>query len=133
MSNKPLTTLSKRLPQHFEWSADQLLGIEISQRLRRCPPFLCQLVEKAVEIVDPNKVWIFGSRARGDHRKLSDYDLAFDVSPEMIIKWTDFAVEKKDSIQTLLPQDWILFSSAPSGLKKQILKEGILIYEKVQK
>ncbi len=36
-------------------------------------------LEKAIEIiiqsVDPDKIILFGSRARGDHKKESDYDI----------------------------------------------------------
>jgi predicted nucleotidyltransferase len=43
-------------------------------RLRE-DPGLEDLVGKIVQRADPVEVWLFGSRARGDHHNDSDYDL----------------------------------------------------------
>ncbi len=37
---------------------------------------LQEIVRKIVEHLDPVRIYLFGSRARGDHRPDSDYDLA---------------------------------------------------------
>jgi uncharacterized protein len=36
---------------------------------------LAALVARLVEALDPQAIWLFGSRARGDHRPDSDFDL----------------------------------------------------------
>ena len=33
------------------------------------------VVERLVVVLDPQAIWLFGSRARGDHRPDSDFDL----------------------------------------------------------
>ena len=55
--------------------------IEINRRCNMNSEFLKKTdpLEKAIEIiirsVDPDKIILFGSRARGDHKKESDYDI----------------------------------------------------------
>ena len=46
------------------------------------PPSIRQLIDYGIKTVDPDRVILFGSRARGDARENSDYDLAFDFPPD---------------------------------------------------
>jgi uncharacterized protein len=39
------------------------------------------LVERLVSALDPQAIWLFGSRARGDHRPDSDFDLMVVAKP----------------------------------------------------
>jgi uncharacterized protein len=39
------------------------------------------LVERLVAALDPQAIWLFGSRARGDHRPDSDFDLIVVAKP----------------------------------------------------
>lgn len=40
--------------------------------------YLDKIVEIVTESLHPHRIWLFGSRAEGDQRKGSDYDIAFE-------------------------------------------------------
>jgi uncharacterized protein len=40
------------------------------------------LVARLVAALDPQAIWLFGSRARGDHRPDSDFDLVIVAKPD---------------------------------------------------
>lgn len=73
------------------------------------------------------KVILFGSRARGDHRARSDIDLA--VSGGDTVR---FALRAEDELPTLLSFDIVnLDGPVQAELLESIRKEGVLLYEKV--
>lgn len=114
----------------MSWNAVSIKKLPVQERKRHCPDFLSQLIGSAVKHLDPDRIWIYGSRARGDERELSDYDLAFDVREKNISKWSGFSIEVQDEAETLHKLDLVLFSSSNGELREKILKEGILLYEK---
>ena len=74
-----------------------------------------------------HKVILFGSRARGDYRRVSDIDLA--VSGGDVTRFT-FAVDEETS--TLLKYDVVnLDGSVQEELRESIQKEGRVLYEKI--
>ena len=74
------------------------------------------------------KVILFGSRARGDNRERSDIDLA--VSGGNIAEFSDEADEK---IWTLLLIDVVNLDRGISNeLRKEIERDGVLLYEEVR-
>ncbi len=74
-----------------------------------------------------NKVVLFGSRARGDHKEKSDIDLA--VSGGNV---TAFAIDVDEKTSTLLKFDIVnLDASVQEELRESIEEEGIVIYEKI--
>ena len=73
------------------------------------------------------KIILFGSRARGDHKEKSDIDIAAVGS--MCEK---FALEIDEKCPTLLKFDIVDMNKPVSEeLKDSIEKEGIIIYEKI--
>ncbi|MGN0367563.1 MAG: nucleotidyltransferase family protein [Wujia sp.] len=73
------------------------------------------------------KVYLFGSRARGDYKSRSDIDLAFCGGDA-----NDFIFRIDDETATLLQFDIVdLNRPVQKQLQESIWKEGILIYEKV--
>lgn len=73
------------------------------------------------------KVILFGSRARGDHRARSDIDLA--VSGGDTIR---FALRAEEELPTLLAFDIVnLDRPVQAELLESIRKEGVLLYEKI--
>lgn len=73
------------------------------------------------------KVILFGSRARGDHRETSDIDLA--VSGGNV---TGFRLAVDDEVRTLLMFDVVnLDEPVQKPLLQSIESEGIILYEKV--
>lgn len=91
------------------------------------PTHLKFVIDKARSELVLNKVVLFGSRARGDARDNSDFDLAFSVSDQK--NWVKFALSVEEGVPSLYNYDLVNFEKADPELKKSIQKEGIVIYE----
>ena len=81
---------------------------------------------RLIEEYDPDKIILFGSRARGNFRSNSDIDLALDAGRKL-------ELEELGQIQNLIealniPQmvDIADMHRVPSTLKENILREGIV-------
>lgn len=71
------------------------------------------------------KVILFGSRARGTHTERSDIDIAVNGGDFDSFYW-----EIKENIYSLLTFDIVdLDSGVSDKLKKEIEKDGVIIYE----
>ena len=75
-------------------------------------------LNKIIELWDPEKVILYGSKARGDAKTGSDSDFAVV---------TDRPVDADAIIGAL---DIVRYSKAPPQLQKIIDTEGIVIYER---
>ena len=76
-----------------------------------------------------NGAVLFGSRARGDNRERSDYDVAIfgDVSPDDKLE----IFLKIEELPTLLKIDVVYFDELEEDIFKQnILKEGKIFYDR---
>ena len=88
---------------------------------------LLQSINELAKKYNIQKVVLFGSRARGDHKERSDIDLA--VSGGDIVGFT-FAVEEETP--TLLMFDVVnLDKEVQQDLLVSIKKEGVVLFEKV--
>ncbi len=73
------------------------------------------------------KIILFGSRARNEHYKKSDIDIAVSGGDFDSFYW-----DVHEHVHSLLMFDIIdLNSEIPAELKNEISKDGILIYEKI--
>ena len=73
------------------------------------------------------KVILFGSRARGDYRRVSDIDLAVSGGDISL-----FALDVDDTTWTLLKFDVVnLDRPVQKELRESIEREGVILYEKV--
>ncbi len=95
------------------------------------PASIRRVVDHAVRAVDPTRVILYGSRARGDAREDSDYDLAFIFSKEHRRQWIRFLADFDDAALTLLPVDLLDWGEASERLRERIGKEGVTLYERV--
>ena len=91
-----------------------------------------RIVKKILEEVKPEKIVIFGSSVRKDNTNSSDIDIAlFGVKDEKIFLLKD---KLNDELPTLKDVDIVLFDTLKNGaslkLKKRILDEGVVIYER---
>ncbi len=91
--------------------------------------FLRQVIDTARSSIDPARILLYGSRARGSSRATSDYDLAFDGlrHPE---KWSGFVLYLDEHAETLLPFDLVRYDEASSELRAQIDEDGVIVYER---
>lgn len=76
------------------------------------------------------KVVIFGSRARGDFKNTSDVDLAV-FSENISDREFNLLVDEINEMDTALSFDVVHFEKLKKdSLKENIIKDGILIYER---
>ena len=74
------------------------------------------------------KIVLFGSRARGDHTERSDVDLAVYGGDFDSFYWNI-----KENIHSLLSFDVVdMISRVTEELKKEIERDGVVIYEKTR-
>lgn len=81
---------------------------------------------KVIEIFFPDaKIYLFGSRAKNEHKEISDIDIAIDAG-------SPISMTEKGQINSMLdalniPQkiDLVDFQRAPEALRDNILREGI--------
>lgn len=90
------------------------------------------IIRKIIAIASPNtsvdKIYIFGSRAKGDARDVSDIDVAIYCPKIADKEWVEIC-DKIENINTLLSFDLVRLDTASDDLEKEIRKYGITIYE----
>lgn len=75
------------------------------------------------------RVILFGSRARGDHRERSDFDVAVDCPRATRSEWSRMW-HAIDELPTLYFIDLVRLDEADPNLRDSILGEGVVIYER---
>lgn len=87
---------------------------------------ICQWVEK---------VYLFGSRARGDNNQRSDYDVAFDINPSCSdsSRIDDLFTKIFWNNPSLKQLDLVNLSKASKSIQDMVTKEGKVIYVKTSK
>lgn len=101
----------------------------------KLPQSIHATIDFAAKKLMPIRIVLFGSRARGDARENSDFDIAVFLSDQdnAFFNWAKFIEEFKNQPITLFTVDWILASSASecsAELLKKIQNEGITVYER---
>jgi uncharacterized protein len=102
------------------------------------PEALDRIVRRVVEAVDPVAVYLFGSRARGDAREDSDYDLMVIVSDDFPAEQTRpsnaFAlIEGREIPIDIALVRWSRFaerSNKVGTLSFEVSQDGIAVYER---
>jgi predicted nucleotidyltransferase len=97
--------------------------------LRIEPTLLSEIVAKVTSIVSPDKILIFGSQVRTDAARSSDIDIALFGVPQSAINSIKGILN--EDIKTLRDIDVVAFESITNErMKEQILKQGVVIYER---
>lgn len=82
---------------------------------------------KIIELFFPDaKIYLFGSRSRGDHTERSDIDIAIDAGRRISLTEKGQIVSMIDALNIPQKTDLVDINRAPETLKNNILKEGIL-------
>ncbi len=86
------------------------------------------LIIRLLEALHPGvKIYLFGSRARGDNSPRSDYDLALDIGEP--IDFLEIA-KARNVLEAGLHIPWKIdvvdLNSVPDYLRQTILKEGVI-------
>lgn len=90
------------------------------------PRLFDAILRQAEHCLHLRRVWLFGSRARGDARPDSDIDLAFEHASSAEA-WAGFVNAAHDETPVLLHLDLVDFATADPALRERILKEGTLL------
>jgi uncharacterized protein len=78
------------------------------------------------------RVWLFGSRARGDQFERSDIDLAIEAPDMEPHDWLRISLDFAEEAPTLLLIDLVRLEEAPAHLREQIQNEGMIVYERAR-
>lgn len=90
-------------------------------------PVVIQEIRSLAQKHRIDQVVLFGSRARGDYKRVSDIDLAVRGGD-----FNRFALDVDEETSTLLKYDFVnLDGSVQEELKASIEKEGKILYEKI--
>lgn len=82
---------------------------------------------KVIEIFFPDaKIYLFGSRARGNYKETSDIDIAIDAGAPISMTERGQINSMLDALNVLQIIDVVDFQRAPEALKANILHEGIV-------
>ncbi len=90
-----------------------------------------KFLDKLAALSWVEQIWLFGSRARGDGQARADIDIAI-LCPQASIKDWSNLMQIIDDADTLLCIDCVRIDDLEnnSELRKAIIKEGVLLYEK---
>ena len=89
--------------------------------------FFQPLIDKACELLNLNKVILFGSWARGDQSEKSDIDLAFDFDEG---QWIEFKLWVDEHFTTLREIDLVDLHKVDQDILASIEAEGVILYAK---
>lgn len=109
------------------WDQNELERTLVKVKQNRVEGIIKNIVETVKEY-NPEKVILFGSRARGDYKKNSDIDIAVDL--KLPFREERKLKEKIEELSGIYSVDLIFFPKINENLKKHILKEGVVLYEK---
>lgn len=94
------------------------------------------LVARLVAELDPQAIWLFGSRARGNHRPDSDYDLLVVAKANGSFGSDDYVKALRPTFGTGLDcdvvpcslEDFVEARTLPTTLVSQVIQHGRLLY-----
>ena len=97
-----------------------------------------EIVRRVVEAAHPEKIVLFGSRARGDHRPDSDVDLLI-IQRSNIARYrrsvpiyhalAGLPIEVDTEVMVYTPQEVEEWKGAPAAFVTTALREGKVLYE----
>lgn len=93
------------------------------------PKSIQRVVDLAIKMIDPDRIVLYGSRARGTARPLSDYDIAF-FGLKRPHEWSRYWCEVEFEPLTLYHLDLVNGEDADESLLGSILREGVVLYER---
>lgn len=95
-------------------------------------PVIRFVTETAHAFPSVRRVFLFGSRAKGDGTERSDYDFAFEIEPGHEDGWGELCARLREGNPRLNALDLARMDQIGKEFKKRILKEGVVVYDKTQ-
>jgi predicted nucleotidyltransferase len=96
--------------------------------MKQTKPIEQLIVDAIVKRVRPQRIILFGSRARGEAQERSDYDIAIDDESLTPLKLAQIRADV-EALPTLLSIDIVWMNRAGQVLRQRILSEGKTLYE----
>lgn len=93
------------------------------------PRSVWKVIERGVRAGRPQRVLLFGSRARGEGRSTSDFDLAFE-GVEDAKAWQDFRLDQIYEPVCLFPLDLVRMETAPPELRAEIERDAVEVWRR---
>ena len=88
------------------------------------PDSVRPLIARLAAAPGVERVILFGSRARGDHRERSDVDLAVDAPGVSRADWVRLWADAEEA-ETLYSVDLLRLDEVPDRLRQRIEDEGV--------
>jgi uncharacterized protein len=95
------------------------------------------VIERIIEVLEPEEVWLFGSRARETHGPDSDWDLMAvlpDTAPDrkldIAVVWNDLRELRRIRVEVIpmRRRDFKQDRDIPGELAQAVAREGRLVY-----
>lgn len=87
-------------------------------------------IDKLKDLPFVEKIYLFGSRARGDNMPRADIDLAIFCPSADSKEWVYEIGDIIDNADTLLPIDCVNFDNVSKEMQQNILKDGVVLYDR---
>lgn len=96
-----------------------------------------EMVQRILAVGHPQKIILFGSRARGDAQPDSDYDILI-IEPSNLPRYQRAAPYRRALVGTCLAKDIVVWtpeevtewSNVPNAFIITALREGVVLYER---
>jgi len=106
-------------------------GNRRGRRLRTLDPRIAEVVRRIVAFLSPQRVILYGSRARGDNVPKSDIDLAVDAPSGAARNRAHFDLlgDLERDPPTLLGIDIVFLDEVGEEFRLRVAREGRVLYE----
>ncbi len=90
---------------------------------------LDNIVEIIKDLVNPEKIYLFGSRVKGTASYYSDFDLGIEANLPAVNKLEELK-ERIDGVAGLYSVDLVFLKDAETDFINVIKKMGVVVYER---
>lgn len=91
---------------------------------------ITKIIHLVVQKTDPEKIILFGSRAKGTAHKDSDIDIALESIQKLSVRDYRLLKEEIDTISGLYSVDIVFIEKVDYSFKQIIQDTGVILYEK---
>ncbi len=89
-----------------------------------------KILSEIVKTVEPEKVFLFGSRAKGTYRKGSDIDIGIEGGRELTHREERKLKERIEEISGIYMVDLIFLRKTEDGFKNLVEETGVILWRK---